>query len=316
MLGLLVAGVALRSGGVIDGSPGSSPPAAESPSRPAPGRPGGGQGSGGQGSGGGKPSRPKTSGGQGTSGGGKASHPKRSGGQGTAGASGKPSSPKRSSGQGTVSASGKPSSPKTSSGQGPSDGGKPSSPKTSSGQGPSDGGKPSSPKRSSGQGTGDGEPSGPTGNAGVGGSEPTPPPSSGGQGAGGEPDDPAPPAIPLLPRGAQDDIVLVRARCTDCGRSFAHVALGGERRLTFTLRSGSPPKAIGIIGIVGDAAADFELDPGTCTNGTEIGRDRSCTLAITFRPTKPGKREASLSIRYRGQIKAWLVRGTGVDPGA
>jgi hypothetical protein len=69
--------------------------------------------------------------------------------------------------------------------------------------------------------------------------------------------------------------------------------------------------------IAGADASDFAIQNGTttCTNGATLTQNNSCTITITFTPSGPGSRTASLSIfdNAFGSPQTVSLSGTAVD---
>src|SRR4051794_18260345 len=79
------------------------------------------------------------------------------------------------------------------------------------------------------------------------------------------------------------------------------------------------PVTLGAPTISGPDAAMFATTPaGTCVAGTQLTRDRSCTLLTTFSPAGPGRRSATLQVPSTGGVRSPLlvsVTGSGTNVG-
>jgi secreted trypsin-like serine protease len=80
-----------------------------------------------------------------------------------------------------------------------------------------------------------------------------------------------------------------------------------------TLRnmSTSSTLAISNIGIAGNANADYQITTSTC--GITLAGGASCTVEVTFNPTKKGNRKASLTVTHYedGSPHAVSLDGSG-----
>jgi hypothetical protein len=93
---------------------------------------------------------------------------------------------------------------------------------------------------------------------------------------------------------------------------FGVVAIGDSKTIGFDVKAFGETRSIVGISVTGDAAADFRLEPGTCTSGTAIARGTSCTLRVTFTPTVEGLREAALRI----DVEPGVAGGRSLEGGA
>lgn len=71
---------------------------------------------------------------------------------------------------------------------------------------------------------------------------------------------------------------------------------------TVTLSNGgSDPLPIAAVGIEGENAKDFQVtDQSTCAAGKPLGKDKSCTIGVRFKPTARDDRSAVLVVRFGG----------------
>lgn len=108
--------------------------------------------------------------------------------------------------------------------------------------------------------------------------------------------------------------VATEVKLSATSLSFGSVTVGQTKSLSVTLTNfGTATMNIispGIV-IVGTAAADYAQ---TSTCGTSVGAGQSCTITVTFKPTKKGSRPAALNINDDGGPSPQKVTlsGTGV----
>lgn len=96
---------------------------------------------------------------------------------------------------------------------------------------------------------------------------------------------------------------------------FGVVAVGDTRTIAFDVKAFGEARRIVGVSLAGDAAAEFRLDPGTCTVGAEVSRGASCTLRVTFAPAVDGIREAALRIDIEPGVSGGRsLQGGGAAP--
>lgn len=96
---------------------------------------------------------------------------------------------------------------------------------------------------------------------------------------------------------------------------FGVVAVGDTRTIAFDVKAFGEARRIVGVSLAGDAAAEFRLDPGTCTVGAEVSRGESCTLRVTFAPAVDGIRQAALRIEIEPGVSGGRsLQGGGAAP--
>lgn len=118
--------------------------------------------------------------------------------------------------------------------------------------------------------------------------------------------------VVLATRGGGDNSPTVQPESVD----FGDQALG-QRSAARSIQVTNPSNdAIGIrdVGFTGADAGDFVLaGPRTCVAGASIGEDGSCTVGVSFAPTRQGERSASLAIALDGGSGLTVaLSGTGI----
>lgn len=124
------------------------------------------------------------------------------------------------------------------------------------------------------------------------------------------------------PGAAQSpQVVTVAAQSTQAKVSMSAESLGfGPEPLTRTTQAqtvtlsyaGAGALNLAATSITGGAPTDFSVASDTCTNAAVVSGS-GCTLTVSFRPTKAGKRTAYLVIPESGSARQWYVAlsGTG-----
>jgi hypothetical protein len=108
--------------------------------------------------------------------------------------------------------------------------------------------------------------------------------------------------------------VATQVKLSAASRAFGSVTVGQTKAMDVTLTNfGTSAVSIISPGIVitGAAAGDYSQ---TNTCGTSVGGGQSCTITITFKPTKKGARSAVLNINDDGGPSPQKVTlsGTGI----
>jgi hypothetical protein len=108
--------------------------------------------------------------------------------------------------------------------------------------------------------------------------------------------------------------VATEVKLSATSRAFGNVTVGQTKAMAVTLTNfGTSAMSIISPGIVitGAAAADYSQ---TNTCGTSVGAGQSCTITVTFKPTKKGVRSAVLNINDNGGPSPQKVTlsGTGI----
>jgi hypothetical protein len=113
---------------------------------------------------------------------------------------------------------------------------------------------------------------------------------------------------PVATTGPSPDMVLPTAR-------LGKVAVGASRRLRGSVRAAAKGQAITRFEVLGGAAGEFSIDPGSCRVGAEIAAGHSCEYAVVFAPKEVGTRRARIVVSLRvGASRSRRVEGRGTLP--